>query len=149
VKSSYGARLEVFLNLKKIKRTALSIEFGKSANVVGDWIRGKANPPLPNLEILHLKYGLNLNWLVTGIGKMVLDEDINTQNIESNNASENNEMLESLIESNRLLSNSNFISTTNTEKLLLMTDRLTLNNQLIVDTNTQLAKEVIALKKAE
>jgi len=39
---------------------------------------GKVKPTLKTLIILHNKYGINLNWLICGSGKMKLTESVNT-----------------------------------------------------------------------
>jgi len=65
---------------ERLKQARESIDldqdtFGKSIGVGGRptisrWERGLAFPPADILAALHEKYGINIHWLLTGIGSM-------------------------------------------------------------------------------
>lgn len=67
--------------LKQVRESVVLDQdtFGKSIGVGGRptisrWERGLAFPPADILAVIHEKYGINIHWLLTGIGSMNADQ---------------------------------------------------------------------------
>jgi len=149
LKTTYTERLEEFLIFKKLKKTVVSREIGKSYNAVGDWIRGKASPQLVDLQKLCDKYGLNLNWLATGNGDMIIGELNEKTSSNPSKLEPGFDKTEKLIMISENLSNSitkmadaNNVYARDISKVIQINDKIS-------TTNALLAEEIIALKKAE
>jgi transcriptional regulator with XRE-family HTH domain len=74
----------MFLRFKKIRQElgliqeAFATNLGMKQDNYAKIETGKVNPTLKTLIVLHNKYGINLNWLICGSGKMKLTENVNT-----------------------------------------------------------------------
>lgn len=67
-----GRRLRDFRNSRRLTIAELSEKIGLSIGMISETEAGK-NKPSPNLMLgLHQLYGLNINWLLTGEGSMVV-----------------------------------------------------------------------------
>ncbi|CAF26382.1 helix-turn-helix domain-containing protein [Bartonella quintana] len=70
-KTIFGKRLRyVRLALGDPSREALAKSFSMTKNSIAFYERGEREPNLSVLQTYHTLYGVNINWLLTGQGKM-------------------------------------------------------------------------------
>lgn len=69
-------RFKLLLETKGFKQADLARILGKSKGNIGDFIRGKSKPSAEFLSLLAEKLDVNINWLLTGKGKMFTKENI-------------------------------------------------------------------------
>lgn len=81
---SLGSRLSSALSIKNIKTKDIVDKFNISQQQVSNIKKAdKINDTIANIAI---HYSIDLNWLLTGEGKMFVDKDTNnTQNIQNQN----------------------------------------------------------------
>lgn len=70
-----GSRLRLFRKSRKITIHDLSDRIGISKSTISEVERGHAKPPVNLLLAMFNLYGLNVNWVLTGEGKMILKKD--------------------------------------------------------------------------
>jgi transcriptional regulator with XRE-family HTH domain len=70
-----GCRLKLFRKSRGITIQDLSERIGISRTTISDVERGHTRPPVHFLLALFKLYGLNINWLLSGEGKMILKRE--------------------------------------------------------------------------
>ena len=70
-----GSRLRLFRKSRKITIHELSDRIGISKSTISEVERGHTKPPVNFLLAMFNLYGLNVNWVLTGEGKMILKRD--------------------------------------------------------------------------
>ena len=71
--SSVSERFKVFISNSDKKRVAIASDLSVRPQTIGDYCSGKTYPSAKVMTILAEKYGLNINWLLTGQGEMYAD----------------------------------------------------------------------------
>ena len=72
--SSIGARLQQFLDAKKISQVEMAEKLGTSKGVVWQWCNGERFPKVETLAVFA-EMGCNLDWLIHGRGAMFINTD--------------------------------------------------------------------------
>lgn len=94
----------MFLRFKKIRQELGLIQetfatgLGMKQDNYAKIETGKVNPTLKTLIVLHNKYGINLNWLICGSGKMKLTENVQTNIVNEPKAGYGNNVYKELAE---------------------------------------------------
>lgn len=70
-----GSRLRLFRKSRKITIHELSDRIGISKSTISEVERGHTKPPVNFLLAMFNLYGLNVNWVLTGEGKMILKRE--------------------------------------------------------------------------
>jgi transcriptional regulator with XRE-family HTH domain len=70
-----GSRLRLFRKSRNITIHDLSDRIGISKSTISEVERGLVKPPVNFLLALFKLYGLNINWVLTGEGKMILKRE--------------------------------------------------------------------------
>ncbi len=70
-----GSRLRLFRKSRKITINDLAERIGISKSTISDVERGHARPPVNFLLAMFNLYGLNVNWVLSGEGKMILKRE--------------------------------------------------------------------------
>ncbi|NIM15875.1 MAG: helix-turn-helix domain-containing protein [Candidatus Aminicenantes bacterium] len=70
-----GSRLRLFRKSRKITIHDLADRIGISKSTISEVERGHTKPPVNFLLAMFNLYGLNVNWVLTGEGKMILKKD--------------------------------------------------------------------------
>lgn len=74
-KKGIGIRFRVFREIIDRTHEQLAKELAAALSEIKDIENGKIFPGILCLHWLHEEYGLNINWLMTGIGGMFNDKD--------------------------------------------------------------------------
>ena len=74
MKKEIGKRLKLIRELKGLSQTELGNSLGIMYQHVSKYERGESVPTWENLIKLIELYGVNINWLLTGRGKMFLSK---------------------------------------------------------------------------
>ena len=65
-----GERLKQAREQLNLSQGPFASSIGVSINTISNWERGVAHPPADKLALIREKYGIDLNWLLTGEGLM-------------------------------------------------------------------------------
>lgn len=65
-----GERLREVRESAKLDQAKFAAELGVSRNTISAWERGLNYPPADSLAIIYEKFGVSIEWLVTGKGGM-------------------------------------------------------------------------------
>lgn len=77
LKRTIGRRFRQFReNELGITQAQLAIEFGVHQSTVTNIEIGNSYPRMDYLAHLHLHYGMNVNWLVSGLGVMRIEDGV-------------------------------------------------------------------------
>ena len=74
LKKEVGKRFKVFRLSKKKAQNVLAAELQVHQSTITNIEHGTTFPKVNYLHYFYEKYGLNLNWLVTGEGEMYMDD---------------------------------------------------------------------------
>ena len=69
-------RLKEFRSLKHLTIAELSKSIGLPARTLGSYERGEAYPGSKFYDLMIQKYNLNVNWIITGRGKVFINEEL-------------------------------------------------------------------------
>jgi transcriptional regulator with XRE-family HTH domain len=58
-----------------LSQDTIASEFNVSQKTVSNWDRGRNEPPIEFIRSFCSKYHININWLLTGEGKMFVNEN--------------------------------------------------------------------------
>ena len=84
----------LFLSLSQ---DTIASEFGVSQKTVSNWDRGRNEPSIVFIRSFCSKYGVDINWLLTGQGEMFLNQNCVCEKSPTNNTDpEIDEMVELL-----------------------------------------------------
>lgn len=70
-----GNRIAEFRKAVKLSQLELAEKTGISRGFISQLETGRANPSIGFLYILMIEYKLSLNWLLTGLGEMFINDD--------------------------------------------------------------------------
>ncbi len=65
-----GQRLKAARESTGLDQTQFATEIGSSRNTISLWERGKNFPPADVLGVIHNKFGISVEWIVTGKGSV-------------------------------------------------------------------------------
>jgi transcriptional regulator with XRE-family HTH domain len=68
-----GERLKSVRKFYGLNQTDFGEKFGLAYSSIGSIERGEANLMVSHMTVLHDIFHVNLNWLVSGVGSMILD----------------------------------------------------------------------------
>jgi transcriptional regulator with XRE-family HTH domain len=102
MKEIIGQRVTKFRNLLRITQEDFANNLDVDRSHIANLEVAKVFPNFVMLQNIHNKYGINLNWLICGSGKMKMNESDNNILEEPVSVYGNNRMLE-LYEENRSL----------------------------------------------
>jgi transcriptional regulator with XRE-family HTH domain len=68
-----GERLKTVRKFYGLSQTEFGEKFGLAYSSIGSIERGEANLMVSHMAVLHDIFHVNLNWLVSGSGSMILD----------------------------------------------------------------------------
>ena len=80
LKKEVGLRFKEFRNSIKKSQTKLADEFLLTQTTIASIETGKSFPVIPFQNYLYSQYSLNLNWLLTGCGEMILSGEKDSKN---------------------------------------------------------------------
>jgi transcriptional regulator with XRE-family HTH domain len=78
IRKEIGLRIKEFRKSIKKYQYELAEELKSSQSTFTSIETGKIYPCSPFLNYLHLQYNLNLNWLLTGKGEMIISPEVNS-----------------------------------------------------------------------
>ena len=70
----YGFRLKEVRKFYKLNQIDFGSTLGITNSMIGILERGDANITISHMRVLHDTYKINLNWLISGQGNMILDD---------------------------------------------------------------------------
>ncbi len=73
-RETVGYRFHLFRKAISKERDDIAVELNVSLSVVAGFEDNTITPQLPHLNTLYAKFRLNINWLLTGVGDMFLEE---------------------------------------------------------------------------
>ncbi len=73
-------RLREFRTVKRLTASEVANVLDIPVRTVGSYERGEVQPGTKFYDLMIQKYDINVNWLITGIGKMFIDEEIPKNN---------------------------------------------------------------------
>jgi transcriptional regulator with XRE-family HTH domain len=79
LKKEIGLRFKEFRNFIKKSQWKLSDEFTVSQTTIASIEMGNSFPGIPFQNYLYSQYHLNINWLITGCGEMILSEETDSK----------------------------------------------------------------------
>ena len=71
-KIEVGLRFKTFRKLLGLSQQSLAKVLGYAQRTISDWERGRLEIPIQVLITLKQRYGLNIDWLLTGEGEPFL-----------------------------------------------------------------------------
>lgn len=86
--NDFPQRFEFIIENTEGRKTKFAKSTGKTPAQITDICKGRGKPTFDYLLALNVKYGINVNWLVTGEGSPFLEEEESKGNREENKGSE-------------------------------------------------------------
>jgi transcriptional regulator with XRE-family HTH domain len=103
LKKEIGRRFKVFRRYIKKSQQELANELQVSQAIIGDIEIGMSFPRIPIQNYLYWQYYLNINWLLSGSGEMIIPPVNHSKTAGSTQLDENDPRSEKYAELNNLL----------------------------------------------